>query len=192
MPAQKQSRPAPGPAEIAAAMTALGIYAQPPAPEELAQQALAVGGEHVLAAVLANALYGASIGTGMVTEGNMLEAGAGPEEMALAREQVFKASGADWTGAMGLLHWQTGHVWNFLKNTGEEEPSPLGTAGAHASNALLHLLSCMSVTGPDDPRAADVPADLHSARADLVAAVEALDALAAATTPASPGGTPAP
>ncbi|MER5950046.1 DUF6245 family protein [Streptomyces sp. NPDC001904] len=191
MPAQDQPHPAPSPTEIAAAMTALGIYAQQPTPEELAQQAVAVGGEHILAAVLANALYGASIGTGMVTEGNMLEAGAGSEEMALAREQVFKASGADWTGVIGLLHWQTGHVWNALKSMSEEEREPLGTVGAHASNALLNLLSCMSVTGTDDPRAADVPADLERVRADLVAAVAALDALPTSEAGVFAGGAPA-
>ncbi|WP_353945123.1 DUF6245 family protein [Streptomyces sp. HUAS MG91] len=190
MTAHDHPHPAPTPTEIAAAMTALGIYAQQPAPEELEQQAVAVGGEHVLAAVLANALYGASIGTGMVTEGNMLEAGAGSGEMALAREQVFKASGADWTGVMGLLHWQTGHVWSVLKNTSEEERDPLGIVGAHASNALLTLLSCMSVTGADDPRAADVPADLERVRADLVAAVEALDALPAFGAGAFSDGAP--
>ncbi|MEU6846884.1 DUF6245 family protein [Streptomyces sp. NPDC046716] len=191
MPAHDQPHPAPDPSRIAAAIHALGVSAQSPTPEELAEQARAVGGEHVLAAVLANALYGASIGTGMVTEGNMLAAGAGPQEMALAREQVFKTPGADWTGVMGLLHWQTGHVWNVLKNVHEEERDPLGTAGAHAANALLNLLSCMSVTGPDDPRAADVPADLASARADLVAAVEALDTLSAAGPQTAPGGAPA-
>ncbi|MYT74240.1 MULTISPECIES: DUF6245 family protein [unclassified Streptomyces] len=190
MTAHDQPHPAPGPDEIAAAMTALGVYAQQPDPEELERQAVSVGGEHVLAAVLANALYGASIGTGMVTEGNMLEAGAGSEEMALAREQVFKASGADWTGVIGLLHWQTGHVWNALKTMSEEDHEPLGTVGAHASNALLNLLSCMSVTGADDPRAADVPADLERVRADLVAAVEALDALPVSGTEVSSDGTP--
>ncbi|MFJ4713872.1 DUF6245 family protein [Streptomyces sp. NPDC088785] len=191
MPAHDQRHPAPTPTAIAAAMTALGVYAHAPTPEELAAQADTVGGEHVLAAVLANALYGASIGTGMVTEGNMLEAGAGTEEMALAREQVFKASGADWTGVMGLLHWQTGHVWNVLNHVNEEETGPLGTAGARVSQALLTLLSCLSVTGADDPRAADVPAELDTVRADLTAAVAALDALP--TTPAAmfPGGAPA-
>ncbi|MEJ7786596.1 MAG: DUF6245 family protein [Solirubrobacteraceae bacterium] len=34
---------------------------------------IAAGGENVLAAVLANALYGASIGCGMLAEGQMLE-----------------------------------------------------------------------------------------------------------------------
>ncbi len=60
-------------AEISAALAALGVYAQAPSDDELAEQASAAGGEIVLAAILANALYGASIGCGMLAEGVMLE-----------------------------------------------------------------------------------------------------------------------
>jgi hypothetical protein len=56
------------------ALAALGAYAQVPSERELAEQAIAVGGEDVLAAVLANALYGAAIGCGMLAEGRMLGA----------------------------------------------------------------------------------------------------------------------
>lgn len=172
-------------------MTALGIYAQPPTPEELEQQARAVGGEHVLAAALANALYGAAVGTGMVTEGNMLAAGAGAQEMSIAREQMLKASGADdGPGVIGVMHWQAGHVWNFLKTMDGPQSGPLGTAAALASGALLTLLACMSVTDTTDARAATVLPDLERVRADLVAAVEALDSLPATAAAMFAGGEP--
>ncbi|MEW1677963.1 DUF6245 family protein [Streptomyces noursei] len=191
MPVPNQPHPAPSAADISAALTALGIYAQPPTDEELEQQALAVGGEHVLAAILANALYGAAVGTGMVTEGNMLAAGAGSQEMSLAREQMLKASGADGPGVIGVMHWQTGHVWAFLKAMDDPECGPLGTAAARTSGALLTLLSCMSVTDTNDARAATIyPDDLERVRADLVAAVEALDALPATAAAMLSGGTP--
>jgi hypothetical protein len=44
-----------------------------PSERELAEQAMDAGGEDVLAAVLANALYGAAIGCGMLAEGRMLQ-----------------------------------------------------------------------------------------------------------------------
>ncbi|MEV1248678.1 DUF6245 family protein [Nonomuraea sp. NPDC049750] len=66
--------PAPSASSISAALAALGASAQTPTDAELAA---AVGGERVLAAVLANSLYGAAIGVGMLTEGHMLAHGAG-------------------------------------------------------------------------------------------------------------------
>jgi hypothetical protein len=104
MPATSSSSqvsPAPSAAAVSAALAALGAYADPPSDAELAAQAKAAGGEHVLAAVLANALYGASIGAGMLAEGHMLERGAGAREMTLARNQVLKASGR--TGSLEHL-----------------------------------------------------------------------------------------
>ncbi|UQI49819.1 hypothetical protein M1P56_35610 (plasmid) [Streptomyces sp. HU2014] len=176
MSAPKQPQ-APSAAEISAAMTALGSYAQPPTADELDQQARAVGGEHVLAAILANALYGASIGTGMLTEGYMLDAGAGAKEMSLAREQVLKASGADGPGVIGVLHWQTGHVAQFLKATASRECGPVIAAAARASSALLTLLACSTVTDTADVHAAQIPQDLARAREELAAAVAELDSL---------------
>src|SRR5207247_211885 len=76
-------------------------YAMVPGADDLDRQAEAVGGEHVLAAVLANALYGAAIGVGMLAEGHMLEAGGGAREMTLARDQVLKASGAEGAWSAG-------------------------------------------------------------------------------------------
>ena len=83
--------------EISAALAALGVYGETPSDEELVEQALGVGGESVLAAVLANALYGAAIGCGMLAEGRMLQLDSdhAREHMSLARSQALKASGAD-------------------------------------------------------------------------------------------------
>ena len=82
--------------EISAALAALGVYAEVPSERDLAEQACAVGGETVLAAVLANALFGAAIGCGMLAEGRMLESGTKPgERLSLARAQALRASGAE-------------------------------------------------------------------------------------------------
>ncbi|MFD7341889.1 DUF6245 family protein [Streptomyces violascens] len=176
-PQPSSSSPAPTASEISAALSALGVYASVPSEAELAQQAAAVGGEQVLAAILANALYGASIGTGMVTEGRMLESGAGGRELGLAREQVLKASGADGVGVMGVLHWQAGQVRQSLKRMNEGGAGPVVEAAAHASNALLDLLACTTVTAVDDVRAAEVPEQLVRARRALEAGISAIDAL---------------
>lgn len=170
---------APTAAEFSAALTALGAYAQPPTADELAQQAQAVGGEHVLAAVLANALYGASIGAGMLAEGHMLDQGAGSQEMSLARQQVLKASGADGPGVMGALHWQTGHVAHLLKGMDKEGCGPVIAAASRTASALLALLACSTVFSAEDERAGDIPAELARARAELAEALAELDALPA-------------
>jgi hypothetical protein len=97
----------PKPPEISAALAALGAYAEVPSERELAEQAIAAGGESVLAAMLANALYGAAIGCGMLTEGHMLEHATNPaERLSLARAQALKASGAEGAGFAGAMHWQ--------------------------------------------------------------------------------------
>lgn len=70
---------APSVASISDALAALGVYAEVPSGDDLEQQAVAAGGELVLAAALANALYGAAIGTGMLAEGHMLVEVGGTE-----------------------------------------------------------------------------------------------------------------
>ncbi|WP_105974698.1 DUF6245 family protein [Streptomyces geranii] len=171
--------PAPSAADFSAALTALGSYAQPPTADELQQQAQAVGGEHVLAAILANALYGASIGAGMLAEGHMLAQGAGGKELGLARQQVIKASGADGPGVMGALHWQTGQVSQLLKEMDREGCGPVIAAAARTSSALLALLACSAVFSTEDERAQEIPAELERARQDLAEALAEIDALPA-------------
>jgi hypothetical protein len=153
------------------------VYASVPSEAELAQQAASVGGEHVLAAILANALYEASIGTGMVTEGRMFEGGAGGRELSLACEQVLKATGADGVGITGVLQWHAGHVRQPLKTMNEGGAGPTVEAAAHAPDALLDLLACTTVTFVDDVRAAGIPDQLVRARRALEAGIAAIDAL---------------
>lgn len=191
IPHQPAPSPAPSVAQISAAMAALGVYASVPSEAELEQQARSVGGEHVLAAILANALYGAAIGTGMLTEGHMLEAGAGARELGLAREQVLKASGADAIGVIGVLHWQSGQVRQTLKNmTNLGDGGPLLGAAARASNALLDLLACTTVFSVDDARAEQIPDQLIRARRDLEAAIAQIDALPSALAALLPDDVP--
>jgi hypothetical protein len=179
MSTPQQHPQAPSAAAISAAMTALGVYAKPPTAGELKQQAASVGGEHVLAAVLANALYGASVGTGMLSEGHMLAQGAGAPEMSLARQQVIKASGADGPGVMGAMHWQAGQVAQQLKALDREGCGPVITAAARASGALLALLACSAVFSPEDERAGRIPEELARARQELAEALAELDELPA-------------
>lgn len=181
---------APTATEISAAMTALGVYAHPPTAEELEQQAASVGGEHVLAAVLANALYGASIGAGMLAEGHMLAAGAGARELSLARHQVIKASGADGPGAMGAMHWQAGQVSQQLKAMDREGCGPVIAAAARTSSALLALLACSAVFSPEDERAGQFPEELARAGKELTEALAELDALPATAAAMFPDGVP--
>jgi hypothetical protein len=177
--------PPPSSASVSAALSALGAYAEPPSEADLARQAAAVGGEPVLAAVLANALYGASIGAGMLAEGHMLAGGAGAREMTLAREQVLKACGADGPGVMGMLHWQTGQVSHLLSGLDAKGAGPVIAAAAKAASALLSLLATCSVFDPADERAAQIPALLASAQANLEDALAAVDALPSAAAAAA-------
>nr|CAI60002.1 putative citrate lyase beta chain [Streptomyces tenjimariensis] len=180
--------PAPSAADVSAAMAALGAYAQPPTAAELEQQAAAVGGEHVLAAVLANALYGASVGAGMLAEGHMLARGAGAREMALARQQVIKASGADGPGVIGALHWQAGQVSHVLKGLDEQGCGPVIAAAARSASALLSLLACSAVFSTEDVRAGQIPEELARARTELAQALAELDELPATAAAMFPGG----
>lgn len=109
------ARGPPSAASIPAALASLGACATVPSTEELDRQAEALGGHHVLAAVLANALYGAAIGAAMLAEGRMLSIGAGGDALALARNQVVKASGAEGPRVMGMMHWQAAQVAGPLR-----------------------------------------------------------------------------
>ncbi len=149
-----------------------------------------MGGEHVLAAVLANALYGASIGAGMLAEGHMLAAGAGGPEMTLARQQVIKASGAEGPGLVGVMHWQTGHVSQFLKQMDNAGCGPVVTAAARSANALLALLACSTVTSLEDGGSEQIVEELDRARTALAEAQAALDALPATAAAMFPNGVP--
>lgn len=142
-----------------------------PTADDLAEQALAAGGEHVLAAVLANALYGAAIGNGMLAEGHMLAAGGSPREMILAREQVLKASGAEGPGVMGMMHWQAAQVAGPLRAWAKGgRLGPMGSAAAAAAWALTLILEACTVTDPGDARFAQLSGLITEAGENLGAA----------------------
>ena len=146
----------PRPSEISAALAALGVYAQAPCDHELEQQAVAAGGENVLAAILANALYGAAIGCGMLAEGQMLEQPTNQEQrLSLARAQALKASGAEGPGFVGAMHWQAAHIAGPLRALKDHQQAPLGQALAAASWALVLLLQAMCLAEPAGSTAVD-------------------------------------
>uniref|UniRef100_UPI003F4999FA DUF6245 family protein n=1 Tax=Nonomuraea sp. CA-251285 TaxID=3240002 RepID=UPI003F4999FA len=176
----KTTPPPPTVAALSAALAALGAYAEVPTDAELAEQAAASGGEHVLAAVLANALYGASIGAGMLAEGHMLSrfategrTEAGERAMTLGREQVIKASGAEGPGVTGMLHWQAGQIagplrgWSKMRDLG-----PMGNAMAETAWALVLLLQAATVTDPGDARF-DTLGETVTEAADLLESAQA-------------------
>ena len=149
----------PTPSEISAALAALGVYAQAPSDAELAEQAIAAGGENVLAAVLANALYGAAIGCGMLAEGVMLEQPTDrTRRLSLARAQALKASGAEGPGFVGAMHWQAAHIAGPLRALKDREQAPLG------AGARRRLLGTGAAAAGDVSRRAR-PAQ-HSRRGD--------------------------
>jgi hypothetical protein len=157
----------PRPSEISAALAALGVYAQAPSDRELEQQAIAAGGENVLAAVLANALYGAAIGCGMLAEGQMLEQPTNQaQRLSLARAQALKASGAEGPGFVGAMHWQAAHIAGPLRALKDHEQAPLGQALAAVSWALV-LLQAMCLAEPAGSTADEVTNALADARAEL-------------------------
>ena len=173
----------PTPSEISAALAALGVYAQAPSDAELAEQAIAAGGENVLAAVLANALYGAAIGCGMLAEGVMLEQPTDrTRRLSLARAQALKASGAEGPGFVGAMHWQAAHIAGPLRALKDREQAtrssaPLGQALAAVSWALVLLLQAMCLAEPAGSTAVEVTEALADARAELRRAEEHLQRL---------------
>jgi hypothetical protein len=161
-----------------AALAALGVYAELPSERDLAEQAFTVGGEPVLAAILANALFGAAIGLGMLAEGRMLELGIKPgERLSLARAQALRASGAEGPGFVGVLHWQAAQLAWPLRPLKDGEEAPLGRALAACSWALVSMLQAMAMAEPSGSRANQVADALATAREELAAAQRRLDAL---------------
>lgn len=164
--------------EISAALAVLGVYAQAPSEQDLEQQADAVGGESVLAAMLANALYGAAVGVGMLCEGRMQEErGANSEDLSLARSQALEASGAEGPGFAGAMHWQAAHIALPLRALQDDPLTPLGQALAAVSWTLVLLLQSMCLAEPDASHAAEVTDALAQAREQLQAAQQSLDGL---------------
>jgi hypothetical protein len=170
--------PPPSASSLSAALAAVGAYRDVPSPAELERQADAAGGEHVLAAVLANALYGAAVGLGMLAEGHMLEAGGGGRQMTLAREQVLKASGAEGPGVMGMMHWQAGQIAGPLRAwSRRRDLGPMGAAAAATAWALTLILEACTVTDVDDARFSQLSDLITEAKEQLMAAQDHLQGI---------------
>lgn len=153
---------------VCAGTVGLGARGAAPSDAELAEQAIAAGGENVLAAVLANALYGAAIGCGMLAEGVMLEQPTDrTRRLSLARAQALKASGAEGPGFVGAMHWQAAHIAGPLRALKDREQAPLGQALAAVSWALVLLLQAMCLAEPAGSTAVEVIEALADARAEL-------------------------
>lgn len=172
--------PPPSAASISDALAALGVYANVPSAEDLEQHALDAGGELRLAAALANALYGAAIGVGMLAEGHMLAECDGTteqaEQLGLARNQALQASGATGPGVIGMMHWQAAHVGGLLRGLAKgDQIGPLGSAAAAAAWALVLILDVFSVVDLTDPRKDQLLETIAEAREQLVLAGEHLE-----------------
>jgi hypothetical protein len=128
--------------------------------------------------VLANALFGAAIGCGMLAEGRMLESGTKPgERLSLARAQTLRAAGAEGPGFVGVLHWQAAQLAWPLRALKDAEEAPLGRALAACSWALVSMLQAMSLAEPSGSRAGELAGAMAAARQELAAAQRHLDAL---------------
>ena len=171
--------------EISAALAALGVYATPPSEQELEKQAEQAGGEDVLAAALANALYGAAVGVGLLAEGRMQERrGQNSADLTLARRQALMASGAEGPGFAGAMHWQASHIAWPLRSLKDHEVAPLGQAVAEVSWALVLLLQSMCLAEPGGAHAEEVSDCLASAKTELAAAQRHLERLGEQVTAA--------
>lgn len=152
-------------------MAALGVYAMPPSEQDLEEQAVAAGGELVLAAALANALYGASISCGMIAEGQMLEQPIdAARRLSLARSQALKATGAYGPGLVGALHWQAVHIAGPLRALKDDERAPLGQAVAAVSWTLVTLLQAITLAEPTGSTADQVADAVQEAQTELTTA----------------------
>ena len=172
-------RPVPPSVEsISDALTALGVYAQIPSPDDLQRQATEAGGEPVLRAALANALYGAAIGTGMLAEAHMLQDCDGTErQLGLARHQALRASGATGPGLVAVMHWQATHIAQPLRIWADNELGPLGAAATATATALMLILETFIGTDSSDQDPAHLPDTLDNVRKQLVAATGYLHSL---------------
>lgn len=126
----------------------------------------------------------------------MVAAGAGGEELTLARKQVLRASGAEGPGVMGMMHWQAAQIAGPLRGWARSgQLGPMGDAAAAAAWALTRILEACTVTDPEDDRfpylsdmVTDAAEDLDTARAHLQAIHDAAADLACFLFPPTAGG----
>jgi len=108
----------------------------------------------------------------------MLEAGVKPgERLSLAPAQALRASGAEEPGLVGVLHWQAAHLAWPLRALKAAEHAPLGRALAACSWALVSMLEAMAMAEPSGGSVGEVTDAVATAREELAAAQQHLDAL---------------
>jgi hypothetical protein len=170
MPADGPARPSA--ASIAAALAILDKHADVACADELDKQTVAAGGERLLAAALANALYGAAIGTAMRAEASMVHAGNDlTEELSLARRQALGASNATGSELINVLRWQAEHIARPLRAWADvSRLGPLGAAAAAAASALALILDSFSIADPEDEHMGRLVDAIADAREELAAA----------------------
>jgi hypothetical protein len=78
---------------------------------------------------------------------------------------------------VGVLHWQAAQLAWPLRPLKAAEQSPLGRALAACSWALVSMLQAMAMAEPSGSRADEVSDALATAREELAAAQQHLDAL---------------
>ena len=158
------------------ALAALGVYAEPPAPAQLAE-AGAREGTAALTARLANALYGVALAHVMTAEVVAGQAGAVTD-----RGEAWRATGGDPEGTVALLHYAAMRLSKDLQAIADRVPVDLGVLGAAAgaAQALTLLLEVTTIRSMDDPRAGHVTTNLARAGDELQVAAERLENLFAA------------
>ena len=172
----------PSAASLSAALVALGLYATPPTDEELAAKAVHLGGENVLVAFLANALFGATIGAGTLTESRLVDQGGSPSEFVLIRNQVFKAAGTTGQTTAAMLRWQASQIAGVLRAWSSawshpEEFLPGIAAAADISWALHWLLKHLAAARDDPYDVNQLKQGVTETRAFLQTALAHLDDL---------------
>ncbi len=136
--------------ELSDALAALGVYADPPTPAQLAA-AVAAQGPEALAARLANALHGAALARVLATETAAATAGVAGGY----RGEAWQATGADSEGTAILLHYSALRLAGELRTIAAALPVDLGVmaAACGAADALALLLEVCTVRSTLDPRA---------------------------------------
>jgi hypothetical protein len=155
------------------ALVALGAYAEPPTPEELAA-AEEREGTAALTARLANALYGVALAHVATAEVAAAQAGAVTD-----RGEAWRATGGDLEGTVALLHYAAMRLSKDLQVVADRVPVDLGVLGAAAgaAQALTLLLEVTTIRSMDDPRAGRVTTNLARAGDELQVAAERLAGL---------------
>lgn len=161
--------------QLAAAMTALGMYHGENSDLEHAKEAKRLGGKDAYQARLTNALLG------IVEVDAMLADGSGLSEAAMqaAHRQALQSAGTDESPAklLNFLRWRALRVGGPLREIAQNtEAGPLPLAAAHAAEGLQLLLGvCASGQDLANCSPQELEANLIKAKTSLADAIANLD-----------------